>query len=373
MYRNLTDAFVDVVARIHTEGTNVVARGQHQKELLSQLLTISHPHERVMIIPVRNNNVFAQVAETLWVLHGRNDIAYLSRYLPRAAEFSDDGLTWRAGYGPRLRNWNGEVDQVTAVADRIGQDLNTKRAVMSIFDPAVDYTDTKDVPCNNWLHFIRRGIDLHLNVSVRANDAFWGFSGINYFEWSVLHELMANVTGSSVGNLSWFAGSLHIYERHYSKAWQIAEAVRGTSVYDFGVEHLPVTSDTVAAFDADLATVFAVEDAARAGDHRRAIADLGSVSDAFLHDAGLMLVAYNMFLDDVSRGRIVEVINEMRPSDLRTASAEYLLRRWKQNDPGYLGLDLSDAEASFLRTHFAAVSRLVADEPRLRPTLIEAT
>ena len=360
MYRNLTDAFVDVVSRIHADGTNVVARGQRQKELLSQLLVVQRPQERVMIVPLRNNNIFAQVAETLWVLNGRNDIDYLSRYLVRAGDFSDDGLTWRAGYGPRLRNWNGTVDQVASVRDRITEDHNTKRAVMSIFDPGADFVETRDVPCNNWLHFIRRNIDLNLNVAVRANDAFWGFSGINFFEWSVLHELMANITGSRVGSLSWFAGSLHIYERHYSKSWQIAETVRGTSVYDFGVEHLPVGSTVLADFDADLARTLSLESTVRQGNSTQARAGVDAINDVFLRDSALMLIAYNLFLDGSARGSVVDVVNAMQPSDLRTAAVEYLLRRWRQDDPGYLGFDLSDAESSFLRAHFAATARITA-------------
>jgi len=36
---------------------------------------------------------------------------------------------------------------------------------------------------------------LHMNVIVRDNDAVWGFSEINSFEWSVLQEMMAYWTG----------------------------------------------------------------------------------------------------------------------------------------------------------------------------------
>lgn len=107
MSRNLTDALIDVLADIHDNGQVVVARGQEQREVLSTLVQLTRPVERVVTVPGRANNVFAQIAETLWVLAGRNDLAFLSRYLPRAADFSDDGSTWRAAYGPRVRNWGG--------------------------------------------------------------------------------------------------------------------------------------------------------------------------------------------------------------------------------------------------------------------------
>jgi thymidylate synthase len=60
------------------------------------------------VLPGRNNNVFAQLAETAWVLAGRNDLAFLGHYLPRVADFSDDGRTWRGAYGPRIRRWGGD-------------------------------------------------------------------------------------------------------------------------------------------------------------------------------------------------------------------------------------------------------------------------
>lgn len=186
MSRNINDALIDVVEEINVRGDVVESRGGQQREIVGALVTIDRPRERILTVPNRNNNVFAQVAETIWVLAGRNDLDFLGRFLPRAHEFSDDGETWRAAYGPRLRAWGpGKVDQLAAVRNRLQEDPQTKRAVATIFDPALDNVETLDVPCNNWLHFLQRDGILALNVSVRANDAIWGFSGINVFEWSV--------------------------------------------------------------------------------------------------------------------------------------------------------------------------------------------
>jgi len=98
--------------------------------------------------------------------------------------------TWRGAYGPRLRNWFG-VDQVAAVFQLLRADHASRRAVINLFDPSRDFAQSKDVPCNNWLHFLIRDGHLVLNVVTRSNDIMWGFSGINTFEWSVLHEMMA--------------------------------------------------------------------------------------------------------------------------------------------------------------------------------------
>src|SRR5690606_36637114 len=112
------------------------------REIIARHTRLDRPLERYLFVPGRNNDVFAQVAETMWVLAGRDDIAWLERYLPRAPQFSDDGATWRAAYGPRLRNWNGR-DQIDEVRRLLSEDRSSRRAVTSLFDPARDFIQSK--------------------------------------------------------------------------------------------------------------------------------------------------------------------------------------------------------------------------------------
>ena len=190
-YRNISFATVGSVIDILDHGSNVVVHGKATRELMGRLTTLERPLERYLFLPKRHNDVFAQFAETMWVLAGRDDVVWLSRYLPRAPDYSDDGRTWHAAYGPRLRRWAGDVDQLDKVRRLLTEDRESRRGVMVLFDPARDFVDSKDIPCNNWLSWIARDSRLHLSVAVRSNDAMWGFSGTNAFEWSILQELMA--------------------------------------------------------------------------------------------------------------------------------------------------------------------------------------
>lgn len=323
MNRNLSDALQSTLVDITSTGAEVHARGQNQREIIGYRTVMASPQERIVVLPGRKNNVFAQIAESLWVLSGRNDLEFLSRYLPRAADFSDDGKTWRAAYGPRLRNWHGKVDQLAGVVHRFRQDINTKRAVASIFDPAEDFVDSKDIPCNNWLHFIQRDGLLHLNVSVRANDAIWGFSGINVFEWSVTQEVIAATLGLAVGNMNWFVGSMHVYERHYAVADQIVANGHVASPYHYGVRSLPILSN-LDQFDAGVKQIFDIEQAFRAGDFTSS----NGLTDPFLAGAEMMLRIYNMHLHELPREVIAESIFELPPSDFRVAAVEYFARKW---------------------------------------------
>jgi thymidylate synthase len=328
MSRNITDALVTVLKEIDADGQTVAARGSEQREILGTLLTIDRPQERVLTIPHRNNNVFAQIAETLWVLAGRDDLDFLGRYLPRAVEFSDDGKTWRAAYGPRLRAWDSQVDQLAQVRARLTEDRYTKRAVAMIFDPASDFGDTLDVPCNNWLHFLHRDATLHLNVAVRANDAIWGFSGINAFEWSVLHELMASTLGWAIGRMSWFVGTMHVYERHYETAKRIMHHSGIRSVYDFGMAPIPI-SIGLDGLDDVLQAVFVVEDLARAGAHDQARRESERISDEFFRACAIMLRAYLAFADGQDPDLAFRIVDELPVCDFRLAAAEYFSRRMR--------------------------------------------
>lgn len=217
-FRNVNAAFVGMLDMVMTAGAKTESRVGRTLELVSQTIVIEQPVERFVFAPGRNNNPFAAIAESLWVLAGRNDLAYLTPYLKRAPDFSDDsGRTWRAGYGPRLRAWHG-TDQLAAVRDLLRDCPTSRRAALSLFDPSGDYQDSNDIPCNNWLHFLARDGRLDLNVAARSTDIWWGFSGINAFEWSVALEMMARWLGLEPGVLTFFTSSLHLYERHHDQA-----------------------------------------------------------------------------------------------------------------------------------------------------------
>lgn len=224
-YRTTSHALLELLDKALTVGTDIPSRNGDTKELLHQSFTIEHPDQPYLTTAGRRVSLPAQIAEVMWILSGRNDIEWLSRYLKRAPDFSDDGLTWRGGYGPRIRNWGAErsengvgIDQLEHVVQLLRAHPDTRRAVIQIYDPAIDAADGKDIPCNNWLHFMIRDGELHLHVATRSNDIFWGWSGINSFEWSILQILVASMVGVKVGKTTYSVSSLHLYERHFRRA-----------------------------------------------------------------------------------------------------------------------------------------------------------
>jgi len=207
------------------------------KEAMNTRFVITEPRDRYIRLEGRKHNVFSQIGETLWVLSGSSKLSVLSMFLPRAEQFSDDGgKTWRSAYGKRLRAYPAEqqvlvkrdefadeVDQLEQVVEKLALSPETRRAFVVLTYPPVDHYPGIDVVCNVALHFLIRNGKLHMSIHNRSNDAIWGFSGINFFEFTVLQEVLVSILNNEynldieVGSYVHNSMSFHIYSRHYER------------------------------------------------------------------------------------------------------------------------------------------------------------
>lgn len=183
------------------------------------------PNCNVLFDPVRDANPFFHYLESLWILAGRNDVAFLRAVLPGMARYTDDGETYHGAYGYRLRNWptraglGGRIDQVFEAIELLRSKPTTRQVVMSIWDPTIDLgTSTKDMPCNDMIMLKVREGKLHLTVCNRSNDAILGAYGANAVQFSMLQMYMASALGLKVGRYTQVSDSMHVYED--DKYWQ---------------------------------------------------------------------------------------------------------------------------------------------------------
>lgn len=228
MFTDINDAIPGLFSELLEHGRKVPSRNGDTLELAFTGISLRDGATREILVPGRKHNLAAQIAETMWVLSGRNDIEWLSRYLPRAVDYSDDGKVWRGGYGKRIRNFGVEytgdgIDQMEHVIDLLRATPDTRQAIIEIYDPNIDVHPGKDIPCNDTLHFLARDGVLDLHIFVRSNDMMWGWSGINVFEWSSLLEVVAGMVDMEVGALHFSVSSFHLYDKHWEKAQQITD------------------------------------------------------------------------------------------------------------------------------------------------------
>lgn len=348
-YRNISFALVQSVEELLLDGANVFVKERQTKELIARTTRLERPLERYLFAPRRHNDVAAQFAESMWVLAGRDDIAWLKKYLSRAPQFSDDGQTWRGAYGPRLRRWSG-VDQVDAVRRLLSTERTSRQAVMALFDPARDYEPSKDIPCNNWLGWIIRDDRLHMCATLRSNDVWWGFSGVNAFEWSILHEMLAYWVNAQVGQADYLAMSFHIYADHFERGGQMVTGFQGLSPYDFGLGRAEFATPWDA-FQTKLDRWFALE-AEMSARPDAPLGSFGEIGDPLL-DSGLTLVHVAQAHTLWGGERLARELARLPACDYVAALYEQYARKY----PGLLHAVPQRPIADFL----AACSRRSAD------------
>lgn len=172
------------------------------------------PRERVLFSPKRNPNPFFHLMESLWMLGGRNDIAFPSYFNSQMKAYSDDGVTQAAAYGFRWLHHYGH-NQIDLVCDELRAHPDSRRAVIGMWDAAYDLGrlagGTSDLPCNTNCYFDLRGGALNVTVVCRSNDIWWGAYGANAVHFSMLLEYMATKLGKPVGVYRQFSNNYHLY------------------------------------------------------------------------------------------------------------------------------------------------------------------
>ena len=221
------ELFAAACAAVCAEGRRVAPRGMPTVELLGAHLRLRDPRRRLVDLPPARivNPAFA-VAETVWILSG-SDASWIYLYNQRLVDYADNGRLLGA-YGPRLRRWRGvtgePVDQLNQVRCVLLQDLDSRRAVVHLFDPARDFGGHKDVPCTLGYRFYVRGGRLDMHTTMRSQDLWLGFC-YDLFAATVLQELLAGWLGVELGEYHHHVDSLHLYESRLPVAATLPSAV----------------------------------------------------------------------------------------------------------------------------------------------------
>lgn len=215
---NGTVLFLDALDYLYNTSPTQMVKGKETREELFATLILRNPQRSWLILPERKPHVFGSVFETLWVLSGTNSIESLSKILRRAKDFSDDGETWRAGYGLRLFRYGKGINQLDYCLDVLKEDPSTRQAVCSLWNPEEECIGRKtvDTPCSNHLQFLIRDGKLHCALTIRSNDLNWGLGHINLIEFTTIQRLMVlflrkHGINVELGTYRHDARSLHIY------------------------------------------------------------------------------------------------------------------------------------------------------------------
>ena len=222
--RNVHQAIPEGCYQMKNWGVQRDSRNGPVRMFPTPLTTVyQRPMERVEFWPTRDSNPFFHLMESIWMLAGRNDVAFVKQFSSGIAQFSDDGVNFNGAYGYRWRTWFGR-DQLDEIVANLKADPNCRRQVLAMWDGHKDLSDKcKDVPCNitATVQFNTSGA-LDLVVYNRSNDLIWGAYGANAVHFSVLLEYLAARLGVKVGRYYQVSANTHVYERHFDLSQNLA-------------------------------------------------------------------------------------------------------------------------------------------------------
>ncbi len=173
--------------------------------------------------------------ELLWFLSGSTHVDYLQQNNVRIwNEWATSDQTARfnrpAGdlgpiYGHQWRNYgatksgdgdnsynNNGVDQITAVIEQIKTNPNSRRLIVSGWNPA-EANQVALPPCHTLFQFFVADNKLSCQLYQRSADLFLGVP-FNIASYALLTHMVAQVCNLEVGEFIWTGGDCHIYQNH---------------------------------------------------------------------------------------------------------------------------------------------------------------
>ena len=119
-------------------------------------------------------------------------------------------------------------DQYENALNAMIYDKGTRRAIMVYTRPSMhydyNYAGMNDFTCTNTVQYICRDNYVHAIVSMRSNDAVFGYPNDRAWQDYVLDKFVGDLKSIALhsnnevkkGSIFWNAASLHVYEHHFN-------------------------------------------------------------------------------------------------------------------------------------------------------------
>jgi thymidylate synthase len=159
--------------------------------------------------------------EVLWYLSGENHIRNLRQHTKIWDAWADENGVLETAYGNYWRHFpsakkdkNGnwivkEIDQIQYVIDEIKRNPNSRRLVISAWEPG-NATTSKLPPCHYTFVFNVSGGKLNCHLTQRSGDIALGIP-FNLAAYSLLTQVIAQQVGLSLGQFAHTIVDAHIY------------------------------------------------------------------------------------------------------------------------------------------------------------------
>jgi thymidylate synthase len=167
------------------------------------------------------------IFELLWFLKGDTNTDYLTENGVKIWNaWADENGDLGPVYGHQWRNWNSdEIDQITEVIETLKTNPNSRRMLVSAWNPSVLPDTSKSFsenvannkaalpPCHAFFQFYVSNGKLSCQLYQRSADIFLGVP-FNIASYALLTMMMAQVCGYEAGEFIHTFGDAHIYSNH---------------------------------------------------------------------------------------------------------------------------------------------------------------
>lgn len=374
---NVRDAYVKGLDYLQAVGIRERSRAGDVLVSPVPVTTIyEKPMQRVLLDPQRDANPTFHLLESMWMLAGRNDAAFLNRYVKTFGDqFGEMDGTIHDAYGHRWRKHFG-FDQLAVIIDKLQLNRGDRQCVLQMWD-ATDWNvdgDTSEVdigandlrcaaltrPCNTHAFFRLRDVTyreppvtdantvewearivngtncvLDLTLLARSNDMIFGGYGANAVHFSMMQEYVARMIGCAVGRMYQVSNNFHAYVEVLRKVLPVEKWNLG-GTYDGGGATVPLI-DVKHTFDDELRWVLGqIDQGMFAGVLRP---DCSFLKNKFLSDTVVpMAHAYEIWSQGTKAGKSTEtgngkrvlaynMLKDVMAPDWRRAAMEWMERR----------------------------------------------
>ncbi|MDB2493774.1 thymidylate synthase [Flavobacteriaceae bacterium] len=167
------------------------------------------------------------IYELLWFLKGDTNTDYLIENGVKIWNaWADENGDLGPVYGHQWRNWNSDgIDQITEVIETLKTNPNSRRMLVSAWNPSVLPDTSKSFgenvannkaalpPCHAFFQFYVSNGKLSCQLYQRSADIFLGVP-FNIASYALLTMMMAQVCGYEAGEFIHTFGDAHIYSNH---------------------------------------------------------------------------------------------------------------------------------------------------------------
>ncbi|MGY4712988.1 thymidylate synthase [Mycolicibacterium sp. CBM1] len=218
------EALYQTVSDMLLKGTRIDGSKESSYEVLHYRTGMTNPRARIAAHPARPLNIVGAVARFVWMIAGSNRLEDIAFYEDKVRGYTDNDLTVPgSSYGKRLFDAAPGLDQIHGVIARLREDRDTRQAAAVVWVPEDAVRKSHDIPCTFGMFFHIRDERLVMCTVMRSNNAF-RLLPFNFFEFSLLGEMIAATLDIPFGEYVHIAASMHVYDNfEMEKTRQLAE------------------------------------------------------------------------------------------------------------------------------------------------------